>query len=107
MSTTPVHTRIKSHGMLAPFGEPGFRYQWPADLATSLAFDMETIILAWYVFVETKSVTMLTIFASMRSRLKRSSTILRVIEPVSNRMKGCRWSSVSETCRFMASGWLG
>ncbi len=56
----------KRHGMLAPFGEPGFRYQWPADLATSLAFDMEMIILAWYVFVETKSVTMLTIFASMQ-----------------------------------------
>lgn len=66
MSTTPAHTRLKGHGMLAPFGEPGFRYQWPADLATSLAFDMETIILAWYVFVETKSVTMLTIFASMQ-----------------------------------------
>ena len=51
--------------MLAPFAEPGFRYQWPADLATSLAFDMEMIILAWYVLVETKSVTMLTIFASL------------------------------------------
>ena len=54
------------HGMLAPFAEPGFRYQWPADLATSLAFDMEMIILAWYVLVETKSVTMLTIFASLQ-----------------------------------------
>jgi MFS family permease len=54
------------HGMLAPFAESGFRYQWPADLATSLAFDMEMIILAWYVLVETQSVTMLTIFASLQ-----------------------------------------
>jgi hypothetical protein len=42
--------------MLAPFGVRSFRFQWPADLLTSWAFEMETIILSWYVLVETRSV---------------------------------------------------
>ncbi len=51
---------------LAPFSVRSFRFQWPADLATSWAFEMETLILGWYVLVETKSVLMLTIFASLQ-----------------------------------------
>ncbi len=50
---------------LAPFQVRSFRFQWPADLATSFAFEMETLILGWYVLVETRSVLMLTIFASL------------------------------------------
>ena len=49
----------------APFRVRSFRFQWPADLATSWAFEMETIILGWYVLVETQSVFMLTVFASL------------------------------------------
>ena len=51
--------------MLAPFATRSFRYQWPADLLTSWAFEMETIILGWYVLVETGSVLLLTLFASL------------------------------------------
>lgn len=51
---------------LAPFRVPSFRFQWPADLATSWAFEMETLILGWYVLVETQSVFMLTVFASLQ-----------------------------------------
>jgi Na+/melibiose symporter-like transporter len=51
---------------LAPFRIRAFRFQWPADLATSWAFEMETLILGWYVLVETQSVLMLTLFASMQ-----------------------------------------
>jgi Na+/melibiose symporter-like transporter len=51
---------------LAPFRVRSFRFQWPADLATSWAFEMETLILGWYVLVETKSVLMLTIYASLQ-----------------------------------------
>ena len=51
---------------LAPFGIRSFRFQWPADVATSWAFEMETLILGWYVLVETRSVFMLTLFASMQ-----------------------------------------
>jgi MFS family permease len=51
---------------LAPFGVRSFRYQWPADLATSWAFEMELLILGWYILVETGSVLMLTAFASLQ-----------------------------------------
>jgi len=51
---------------LAPFKIRSFRFQWPADLATSWAFEMETLILGWYVLVETGSVVMLTVFASLQ-----------------------------------------
>lgn len=50
---------------LAPFGVRSFRFQWPADLFTSCAFEMETLILGWYVLVETGSVLMLTLFGSL------------------------------------------
>jgi len=50
---------------LAPFGVRSFRFQWPSDLATSWAFEMESLILGWYVLVETRSVLLLTLFASL------------------------------------------
>ncbi len=51
---------------LAPFAVRSFRYQWPGDLATSWAIEMENIILAWYILVETQSVVMLTLFGSLQ-----------------------------------------
>jgi len=59
LSSTP---RIPA---LAPFQVRSFRFQWPADLATSWAFEMETLILGWYVLVETQSVMLLTLFAAL------------------------------------------
>jgi MFS family permease len=50
---------------LAPFRIRNYRFQWPADLLTSAAFEMETIILGWYVLVQTGSVLLLTLFASL------------------------------------------
>jgi predicted MFS family arabinose efflux permease len=50
---------------LAPFRIRNYRFQWPADLLTSWAFEMETLILGWYVLVETGSVLLLTVFASL------------------------------------------
>ena len=52
--------------MLAPFAIRGFRFQWAADLATSWAFEMETLILGWYILVQTGSVLLLTLFASLQ-----------------------------------------
>ena len=43
-----------------------FRFQWPADLLTSCAFEMETLILGWYVLVETGSVVLLTVFGMLQ-----------------------------------------
>ena len=51
---------------LAPFRVRNFRFQWPADLLTSCAFEMETLILGWYVLVETGSVVMLTLFGVLQ-----------------------------------------
>jgi MFS family permease len=50
---------------LAPFRIRNYRFQWPADLLTSWAFEMETLILGWYVLVETGSVLLLTLFAAL------------------------------------------
>ena len=52
--------------MLAAFRVRSFRFQWPADLLTSWAFEMETLILSWYVMVNTGSVLLLTAFASLQ-----------------------------------------
>jgi MFS family permease len=51
---------------LAAFHVRSFRYQWSADLLTSWAFEMETLVLGWYVMVNTGSVLLLTAFASLQ-----------------------------------------
>jgi MFS family permease len=56
----------KGSSWLAPFAVRSFRYQWPADLLTSWAFEMETLILGWYVLVETGSVLLLTLFGTLQ-----------------------------------------
>jgi MFS family permease len=53
-----------SFGALVPFQIRSYRFQWPADLLTSWAFEMENLILGWYVLVETNSVVWLTIFGA-------------------------------------------
>jgi MFS family permease len=50
---------------LAPFRVRSFRFQWPADLATSWAFEMEVLILGWYVLTATGSVQQLVIFGAL------------------------------------------
>ena len=50
---------------LAPFRVRSFRFQWPADLATSWAFEMEALILGWYVLATTGSVQLLVSVAAL------------------------------------------
>src|SRR5262245_13009571 len=52
--------------LVAPFVVRSFRFQWSADLLTSWAFEMETVILGWYVLIATGSVVLLTIFAALQ-----------------------------------------
>lgn len=52
--------------ILTVFRVRSFRFQLPADLLTSWAFEMETLILGWYVMVQTGSVLLLTAFASLQ-----------------------------------------
>jgi MFS family permease len=58
----PARRRLS---VIAPFQIRSFRFQWSADLLTSWAFEMETIILGWYVLVETRSVLWLTLFGAV------------------------------------------
>jgi MFS family permease len=51
---------------LAPFRIHNYRFQWPSDLLTSWAFEVETLVLGWYIMVETGSVLLLTILASLQ-----------------------------------------
>jgi len=52
--------------VLAAFRIGSFRFQWSADLLTSWAFEMETLILGWYVLVATDSVFLLTVFGALQ-----------------------------------------
>ena len=65
--------------VLAPFGVRSFRFLWPADLMTSLAFEMETLILGWYVLVESGSVVWLTAFGALMFHGTLFSPMLGVI----------------------------
>ena len=62
-----VGSRSRLSGLSArgPFGTRSFRYQWPADLCTAWALEMETLILGWYVLVESGSVVQLTLFGAL------------------------------------------
>lgn len=61
---TPVSPAARASA-LAPFRVRSFRFQVPADLATSWAFEMETLILGWYVLSVTGSVQQLVIFGAL------------------------------------------
>ena len=50
---------------LAPFSIRNYRFQWPADLLTSWAFEVENLVLGWYIMTETGSVLLLTVLASL------------------------------------------
>ncbi len=72
--------------LLAPFSVRSFRFQWPADLATSWAFEMEVLILGWYVLVESGSVMMLVIYGA----LQYSGSVLSPLLGVASDRLGCR-----------------
>ena len=55
-----------STGALAPFSVRSFRFQWPADLAASWAFEIEMLILGWYVLVESESVFLLVLYGALQ-----------------------------------------
>jgi predicted MFS family arabinose efflux permease len=51
---------------LSPFRVRSFRFQWPADLLASWSFEMENLILGWFVLVKTESVLLLTVFGALQ-----------------------------------------
>ncbi|HEX4366517.1 MAG TPA: MFS transporter [Rhodopila sp.] len=61
------HTGRNSRSeVLAPFGVRSFRFQFPADLLTSWASEMEILILGWYILTTTGSVLLLTVYGSLQ-----------------------------------------
>nr|WP_105431822.1 MFS transporter [Neorhizobium tomejilense] len=59
-------TMSERPSMLSPFEVRNYRFQWSSDLLTSCATEMETIVLGWFIFLETGSVALLTLFASLQ-----------------------------------------
>lgn len=57
---------FSSAALLAPFRVRSFRFQFPADLATSWGIEMENLVLGWYILVETGSVLLLTLFWALQ-----------------------------------------
>jgi MFS family permease len=56
----------KTNSPFAAFQHRSYRFQWPSDLLASWAFEMEALILGWYIMVETRSVLLLTLLASLQ-----------------------------------------
>lgn len=50
----------------SPFEVRSYRFQWPSDLLASWAFEMEVLILGWYILAETQSIILLTVFGSLQ-----------------------------------------
>ena len=67
---TEVGTRSaesgSGRGLLAPFALRSFRFQWGSDMTTSSGFEMENLILGWYVFVQTGSPFLLSVVAALQ-----------------------------------------
>ena len=59
-------SRNSRSDILAPFTVRSFRFQFPADLLTSWASEMEILILGWYILTETGSVLLLTVYGSLQ-----------------------------------------
>ena len=57
---------VSRPAFFAPFSVRSFCFQWPADLLASWAFEMEVLILGWYVLVESDSVLLLVIFGALQ-----------------------------------------
>ncbi|HCP01171.1 MAG: arabinose ABC transporter permease [Alphaproteobacteria bacterium] len=81
-----ANTPERPASVLAPFAVRSFRFQWPADLATSWSFEMETLILGWYILVTTDSVLLLTLFAA----LQYGGTLVAPMFGVAGDRKGAR-----------------
>src|SRR5262249_41450634 len=86
-------------GALSPFRVRSFRFQWTADLLASWAFEMETLILGWYILVETGSVLLLTLFAS----LQYLGTIIAPLLGVAGDRVGARTVLSAMRAAFMLS----
>ena len=98
--------------ILAAFRVRSFRFQWPADLLTSWAFEMETLILGWYVMVQTGSVLLLTLFGSAQFLGTLAAPMFGVLgDRVGGRLMLCAMRAIYATLALTVmvlafTGWL-
>lgn len=98
---------------LAPFTQRNFRFQWPSDLLTSWAFEMETLVLGWYVLSSTGSVVWLSVFAALLYVGTLASPMLGVMadrlgyRTVLAAMRACYALFASALLLMALSGMLG
>lgn len=99
-------------GALAPFRMRSYRFQWPADLMVCWGFEMELLILNWYVLVETGSVLLFTIFGALQYLGTLTAPMFGVVgDRVGHRrllcvMRGCYMSLACIMCALIFSGHL-
>lgn len=63
---SPPNPRKASEGVFASFSIRSFRFQWFADVLSTWGFEMETLILSWYILVETDSPVLLAAVGALR-----------------------------------------
>lgn len=56
---------VPKPGFLNAFRYRSFRFQWPSDLLSSWGMEMESLILGWFVLVETDSAIALALIAAL------------------------------------------
>ena len=53
-------------GLLSSFAIPSYRFQWSADVLSIWAYEMESLILGWWILVETESAVALAVVGALR-----------------------------------------
>ena len=64
-SGVPVAPRRRG-GILDAFQNRSFRFQWPSDGLTIWAFEMETLVLGWYILTATDSPALVGLLGTLR-----------------------------------------
>ncbi|MEM7250935.1 MAG: MFS transporter [Pseudomonadota bacterium] len=77
----------RSIGWGAAFRIESYRFQWVSDLLTSWAFEMETLILAWYVLTQTDSPFLAAAIASLSFGGTLLSPVIGVAADRTNRKR--------------------
>ena len=83
-----------SVGWGAAFRTESYRFQWIANLLTSWAFEMETLILVWYVLIETDSPFFAAAIASLAylgTLISPMIGVIAIASAASVYCKVCAW----------------
>lgn len=91
---------LRRAAIFEPFRIRNYRFQWTADLVTSWALEMETLVLGWYILVETGSVLLLTVFGAL---LFLGTLLSPMLGVVADRIGQRRLICILRTCYVVLS----